>query len=754
MGLDRKILLGGGVFFGAIALSLGSTLGDLWILGTLGCLFLFSGLIFLMQRKRVGLKERPNLLFWILFFLSFLGLFRGGLDHWIYYKQCNALKGYEGKLLVQSRRGEEGYEAKLLSEPKVRVLFYSEEDYPFGQILKVVGELTLPSIALNSHSFSYREYLRNQGIPFLLTIAEQDLCGRDRSFRSLLEEYKIYYLFIMKQHLGSSVKYLKSTFLGDYRDLDEKDRQQWQNLGITHLQAVSGAQAGALIDLVMLLYVLTPRQGWMKKLLFLCLLLMYGVLTSSPSVWRVLIGVTLEKIKEAKGWGGNKISIVILSGILMLLIWPRYLYQISFQLSFVIALGVMLYEDWLKSLRYLWLKGLASGLISMAFSFPLLLTYFQGIALSTLLATPIFSPLVQLIIIIGAVYLLFPWLSNWFLPLNGLLKGGIALLVRMVEFLNTLPLPFYVGAPMDWWQVCLFYLLLSLFPNKNYRKIIGFAALILLCLSLLLKGIPDLLFAKPMEVSFINVGQGDSILIETPKGGKVILVDGGKAFGKTDMGKQEVLPYLRRKGINRIDLLVSTHGDNDHMGGLKAITAEMQVGSVLIPPIVYDKDGAYLWLSRKYPGKIIEGRMGMSINLGGISIRILSPMLSDSLLSANDASLVLDVRSGDQNILLTGDCELAVLEKIAKENIEYEVVKAPHHGSSKSFRPGLYKDLGADVVVFSVGPNNYGHPGKEILQELTRAGLPIYRTDWDREVVLLLKGKEWVLVGKRGLQMI
>ena len=247
-----------------------------------------------------------------------------------------------------------------------------------------------------------------------------------------------------------------------------------------------------------------------------------------------------------------------------------------------------------------------------------------------------------------------------------------------------------------------------------------------------------------VEIVFLDVGQGDALAIRSP-GGRWILVDTGPRSQTYDAGARVVLPYLRRRGVVRIEALVLTHPDLDHIGGAEAVVQALDVGYVLDPAQAAGKD-AYVGVLEAASHDAVpwlEARRDVSITLDEVQISVLYPNDGRTPASyggtdSNAQSVVLLVRYGEFEALLTGDAPVAVEEAILDDlPSDLEVLKVGHHGSNTSTSPLLLAQTSPEVAVISVGARNrYGHPHSEVLNRIIESGARILRTDLSGDIVI------------------
>ena len=259
---------------------------------------------------------------------------------------------------------------------------------------------------------------------------------------------------------------------------------------------------------------------------------------------------------------------------------------------------------------------------------------------------------------------------------------------------------------------------------------------------------------KNLEVTVLDVGQGDSLFVTFP-GGHTMLVDAGGALGSfhaggmrsgLDVGEDVVSPYLWSRGLKQIEVVALTHAHQDHLGGLPAVLENFRVQELWVGRDI--GSAAYrevLAIAHQRGVRVVHMKQGDSFARGNVSGSILWPEdLTESQTAKNDDSLVVRLTDGSQSILLPGDIERPSERKILAENetIGANFLKVAHHGSKTStIEPFLSSSHPAFAAISAGRDNSFGHPSPEVIERLEAAGVRVYRTDRDGAITATTDGQ-------------
>lgn len=622
-----------------------------------------------------------------------------------------------------------------------------------GDTLKVKGILKPPAPPSNPGEFNYPAYLARRDVFYILSVKnENDL--------SLVKPQPTWQSWITSsRNIGQQAfeamlpdqeaAILSGMLLGKIDEIDPESNIDFQKTGIFHVFSVSGLHVGFLLLL----------NGWIMSLLKtskrtrfasgLILLIIYGFLAGWPvSLQRAAIMGGLGLLAYYSGRSNSMLNALALAGTVILAINPAALLDISFQLSFAATFGLIyifpLIRSRIKSNR--WWDMLLVPFCAEIMIVPLVAWYFSLFSPVSIIANILTTYITGAIVILGFLgfltALLVPALASIFLyPAGGLIE----ILLLLVDLLKNLPGAYHWTGP-GVTTILLYYAALAALIwaiAVNHRRLAGITSvgITLIIASFYIPAGWD----NPgrLKVVFLDVGQGDCILLKTP-GGKFIMVDGGGSMFY-DVGNLKVLPYLHRCSINELFMVINTHPDVDHLNGLQSVLSCTRVKHVAVPFSLYDAS-EYNNLKEMAQNKLIALKAGQTIRFkDGCYIKVLLPDgAAYGLNNLNSQSAVMEVGYGNFKLLLTGDIERETINKLVAQRDLYAVtvVKVPHHGSRNSAVDGLYDMTKPAYAVISAGRNNsFGHPHSEVVDMIEKKGINILRTDQDGAIIMTTDGQ-------------
>lgn len=604
-----------------------------------------------------------------------------------------------------------------------------------GARVRVQGVIARPASGTNPGQFDYASFLEARGIRWILNLSHDgfEIVGPSHRWaavdRARLGFEKSLARILPADILGIYLGLL----LGDRSSIDAGLAEGLARAGVGHLLAVSGLHVGFVTAGCL---GLTRRLGATKTVSNAaagCATILYCLLAgASPSVLRATV-MALAYIAFSSRGSYDGLSALALASITIMLLRPLSVVEPGFHLSVAATWGILTLAPWLRRL----LGGLPSHLATtvsvtlaaqMAVA-PLVLRYFGFISLVSLLANPALVPLGGFMVLYG----LFLGIAGFVVPLPEFaalpaiwaalaLEWGANVFAGFPLATAVAPLPSW-GASLAW------FVLLTRLPRRRGAVVWG-------CLTLTLFTLPlaTRLAQRHVEITFLDVGQGDAIVLTLP-GGRALLVDGGYAeAGGQDAGKRVVLPYLRHKRVTNIDAVFLTHAHQDHIGGLFSVVDSANVRRLYVPnPQMLEPPVPSLieaCTARGIRHKSLH-RGDMLRFPGGVSLEVLHPPNAvPGDWGANESSLVLRLIFGRTAFLLTGDLEGPGEEHLLKNAvIASQVLKVGHHGSRNATSERFLEAVKAPYAVISCGKNAFGHPHAETLERLSSAGIRVWITE-------------------------
>lgn len=645
-----------------------------------------------------------------------------------------------------------------------------------GSTITANLQLSLPASARNPHAFDYAQYLRWQGVHVTGEASYSEIkVGGERGLWGYFQQWqkdaaeRVERLFEAPEVAG----YMKSLLLGVGDEVDLETANMYADLGLSHVLAISGLHVTLVSSMFMWCL---ERVGMRRRSALVttaCLLVGYVLLVgASASAVRsgMMGGVGLASQVAGKKVDGKDVWAGVL--IVMLLTDPYQLWHIGFQLSFAVTLGLIILVPFSQDVLVripLWIRTLlAVTLAAQVVSFPFLIYHFHQFSMASWLVNLVVTPILSLVVLpLGYIALvagmIHPFLASWPVLLSTELLHWLH---EPLFVMQKWRIPFSHWPHPSWWWLVLytgFLIVLPILWKLGYHRQRDVIVCITLFIGLFVLARQPFSAGDEVRITFLDVGQGDSIVVEISDQ-KVYLIDAGGTLGlpvreswreKRDpyeVGKDVLLPFLRARGIEKIDRVVMTHGDMDHIGGMAAIVPRFSIGSVLVNGITPEgKQREILHQLQREGVPILTGSPGQTwSDLPGVEWTWLWPGQTSEA-SGNDASVVLRLTAYGKSVLFTGDIEHEGERAVVQLGMsEVDVLKVAHHGSSSSSTEELLASLGPKAVVISVGANNrYGHPSREVLQRFKKMGSQVFRTDMNGAVTLILTpdGMSWKTQG-------
>ncbi|WP_254178005.1 MULTISPECIES: DNA internalization-related competence protein ComEC/Rec2 [unclassified Planococcus (in: firmicutes)] len=609
--------------------------------------------------------------------------------------------------------------------------------------LQVSGKYAEPRKPAHQFAFDMAGYLERHNASGMLEIETLESAVSGTGLRARLAGQRRGLIDHIETSFPESLTVeAQALLLGDRSGMDAEQARIQRTLGITHLFAISGLHVGIVTGMIYFVLLRLRVRKESATALLLVMLPLYAVFAgAAPSVMRACAMVALVLGARLFGLHVSVVQALTASFIAFLWMDPGLLQDIGFQLSYGASFGIIASLKLMEGASFI-KSGLIVTAVSQLCLYPLLLFHFFEISLSSFLVNAVYVPLFTLVILPANFILV----AASFLPL-GIDAVLFAVYVPLRSWIEGLTsslagLPHQVwtpGRPSVGWLLFMAASVLLFFVQAEKR----FRLRLLLVLL-----IPALLLAvKPyidprLHVSFIDVGQGDSALIELPYRKAVYLIDAGGVLrfdGETfqersrpfEVGRQTVVPYLKARGIASIDLFILSHPDADHAEGADEVFEELAVKRLHITP----GSEANALMTELAPSareaRVEFPKNGSGWQVGETQFVYLSP--EDEVYEGNDDSLVLLMDHQGQRILFTGDLESegesGVVERYGGQLAGMTVLKVGHHGSKTSSSQLFLEALRPQVSVVSAGiDNRYGHPSPEVTARFNELGLPLLST--------------------------
>jgi competence protein ComEC len=666
-----------------------------------------------------------------------------------------------------------------------------------GDHIQISARLRRPYGTINPGGFHYGAYLERKGIQAVATVSGPEkvkiIDRASSSYGVKLWNTIDQWRDQIQQAAATTLQdpalgLFLGMVLGEQGFISQDTREAFMDTGTVHIISISGSHLGLIAFLTFFLVkglALRLPVSWLEWVSLRITATRLAVLATLPLVtfYTLLAGAEVATVRSwimilfflLAVWLGRERNIstyLILAAVLVLIYDPQALFDISFQLSYISVLAIALVikaKQWSsreneepkpvdrslpETLRQ-WLMN--TWWISLAVTLatvPIVAYHFNQIAWMGLLANFFVVPYVGFVVVplglVSAVVVLMTGADV--LPLSGLNQTALEGLAGIVQVFANLPgVEWHVASPAIVTMLVYYGILVAGLMNVNRVRLRWSCALAVLMILVLWFWSPRLGWNHDMvRVTFLDVGQGDATVIELPDG-QVVLIDAGASYSKLDMGQAVVGPFLWDQGIRRIDHVIATHPQWDHMGGLSWVIKKFEVGHYWSNGVTRENE-----FFRRVQQAIQEAGLpehiawkGKEITRAGpCRLKVLNPPFPDKPFPVsrrssrggsdlNNQSIITKLDCGWHSFLFTADAEREALEGLNQlpHDRAARVVKVPHHGARSSLDREWINQLQTDAAVISVGRHNrYGHPIPAVLEAYREKGIPIYRTDQDGAV--------------------
>jgi competence protein ComEC len=681
-----------------------------------------------------------------------------------------SVEGHRTRFLLHARSLSDGKTTVPCDATILVALLRTTRDttpvsYDYGMTVALAGMLNRPPAERNPGEFDARRYYEANGISLFMTVrgnydaAVLDSSGGAWFWRHIVIPVRGAVLSTIDRTVGGEEgAFLAGLLLGERSGMSPSVRTAFVDSGVAHVLAVSGSNVVVVAAVFYVIFGLLRLPRMVILLGTAAGLVLYMFVTGvQPPVVRATIMALAVMAGGAFQRRSNVYNSLGLAALILLALDARQLFDIGFELSFGAVLSIVYFTPkanaWIARIphrgrigrAFQWvLRVCAVSLFATLGTLPLTAVSFGKVSLIGILANILVIPASGLSVVLGFVTFLAgmfgAWVAGCYAAFNWVVLRGTILVattaaamplatVDTTRFSLIDALPFYAA---------LLLVFRSAWDGATRRLVIVF--LVTLTIAVFApRSSAYTPSAGRLRISFIDVGEGDAVLLELPAG-KRVLIDAGPRSETFDAGERVVVPFLRRRGIEALDLLVVSHLHADHLGGVAAVLREIPVRAVLHPPAA----GASLMGEEFLRDVRLRGCADMPphgvplADSAGFRMYVLAPLPRDTVSASAaargpNASVVLKLQYGAMSALFMGDAErdeeLTLVERYG-EFLRSSLLKVAHHGSNTSSSVELLESVRPSVAVISVGRNNkFRHPSFDVLQRLDALEAMVVRTD-------------------------
>lgn len=642
---------------------------------------------------------------------------------------------------------------------KLLLSWYDSGSLCYGDEIIAKGKLRRPARDRNPGEFNYREYLAVRNIYSLLSVQNRmnilvtDKKQGNRLMQMFVIPCRRYCIFYLEQLNDKRVTaFAKALLLGERGGLTSTTKDAFARAGIIHILAVSGLHVGFLLILLTSFFqFIRLKNPWRVFVIIICLAFYVALTGFKVPVVRAGIMAVFLLGDSLLQRPGSSLNSMALAAFILLIIQPLHLFQAGFQLSFSAVCGILLAYHKFENCARRWLLkseeknsihlyAVSLFLVSCSAqlaTLPLTAYYFGRIPILALFVNLVALPLAGLMVAMGFIALLF---SSIIWPI-GMMFGqvmwiGAKLLFFISDTTSSISFSSIAVKQPGLVAIVCYYLTIALFLfryHRIFKKTAIYSILLLLNYKVWTAALDK---NSIMNITFLDVGQGDAAVIES-NNGSVVVIDTGDAGEGFDCGESVLAPFLQRQGIQHIDLLILTHFHSDHTGGASYLLRHFNIDTLAMPQLFeHDEFQKFVNLAKDcgtgvrslYTGDVL-------FQYGKPLFLVLNPRLESidkGIENMNDISIVISCRYKSSSVLFSGDAEHFAEKEmmVFQDFLKSDVLKVGHHGSATASSRSFRKLVDAKWGIVSVGLfNRHGLPSEKRLHQFQQEGTRILRTD-------------------------
>ncbi|MBF2394059.1 DNA internalization-related competence protein ComEC/Rec2 [Listeria marthii] len=616
----------------------------------------------------------------------------------------------------------------------------------YGQFISVSANIETPQVNRNQNQFNYQEHLKRQRIHYVLQASSLSISDEvSPSILMRIQNIRLQTITHITENISPKINpYFLALITGEKNGFSPEMYETYQQMGVVHLLAISGLHVNLLVGAI---YFLLLKFGITRERAVLCLLVFlpfYIILTgANPPVIRAATMTALLLLSEKYATKWSSFSVICLSFVLFFLLQPYVIYEVGFQLSYAVSFGIILSSrQILTRQQNIFTKSLAISFVSTMMSSVVMMYHFYSFSWVGIFFNLLYVPIFTIIILPGCISVFL--LSICSPVLSAIPESVLTFLIQFIEsFTNVLAkIPrqtIVTGKPNTIILVLIIGTILLFFYQWQKKKF-PIGIFIFFCMLCYISS-----FNFIGNVSFVDVGQGDSILIQLPynKGNYLIDTGGQLPFEKEDwakkrkpftIGESTLTPVLKSKGISSLDKVIITHSDADHMEGLDDLAKNISIKELIFAQGAENKAIMKEALDAMPQVKQTIILAGANWQVGENRFECLYP--TQAGVGGNDDSIVLKAILDNKVWLFTGDLEANGEQKLLDQPVKADILKVGHHGSKTSTSKEFMQQVQPTFAIISCGvKNRFGHPHAETLKTLEAAETTILRIDLQGEII-------------------